>query len=460
MNARPSNRSPRSGLSARLPRIGLVPLLALSLSGCDWLLGPDVPASVIPAPQWSAVEVGSGEVAGLDMALVPGSGPIASYIHNGQGVRVSRLEAGIWSNLDGPTFAGPQDAAKTHIAVSLSGDTSVLYYSAEEVRLFPVAAGAAGSVPISSLTVSIRDNLYEPPARWAIESSGLAYGEDGRLRVLVRDADEPRIWMFREEDSGWSLGVVPSSTNVSGPTQIRVGATGNEHIVFQASGQGYYFWWRSTSGWMERVRFVAGLPYLLRLRPDESSVLTSRRLDTLRIAEEQYNPSTDAYRWQVRDVVYDEDLYWHNNDLVLDEDGLPTLIYILGPLVLELTAFRAPYRTSRGVDLCRAPFNDHHAVLGAPDHYEQTQRLGAAMRGAGVEAFRYPSARDAAGGVNVGLFTPRAFASKRPESPEGWSAVLTRDAVEFVKKDFIERRVLHFPPGQFEVDGRLASPAV
>jgi len=119
----------------------------------------------------------------------------------------------------------------------------------------------------------------------------------------------------------------------------------------------------------------------------------------------------------------------------------------LGPLVLELTAFRAPYRTSRGVDLCRAPFDVHHAVLAAPDHYEQTQRLGAAMRGAGVEAFRYPSARDAAGGVNVGLFTPRAFASKRPESPEGWSAVLTRDAVEFVKKDFIERRVLHFPRG-------------
>ncbi len=335
MIARPSNRSSRSGLPARLPWIGLVPLLVLSLSGCDLLLGPDVPASVIHAPQWSVVEVGSGDVVGLDLALVPGGGPIASYIHGGQSVRVSRLEAGIWSHLDGPAFTGPADAATTHIAVSPAGDASVLYYSEGEVWLFPVASGAAGSIPMTSLSVSIRDNLYAPPARWTIESSDLAYGGDGRLRVVVRDADEDRIWLFREEDSGWSLGVVPSSTNVSGPAEIRVGATGNEHVVFQAGSQGYYFWWRSTDGWNERVRFVAGLPYLLRLRSDESSVLTSRRLDTLRIAEEQYNPSTDAYRWQVRDVVHDEHLYWHNNDLVLDESGLPTVIYILGPLVQD-----------------------------------------------------------------------------------------------------------------------------
>ena len=132
----------------------------------------------------------------------------------------------------------------------------------------------------------------------------------------------------------------------------------------------------------------------------------------------------------------------------------------LEPLVLELTAFRVPYRTSRGVDLCRAPFEVHHAVLAAPDHYEPTQKLGAAMRADGVAAFRYPSARDRAGGVNVGLFTPHAFASKRPASPEGWSAVLTRAVVEFVKKDFIQRRVLRFPREQFEVKGRLPSPAV
>jgi hypothetical protein len=132
----------------------------------------------------------------------------------------------------------------------------------------------------------------------------------------------------------------------------------------------------------------------------------------------------------------------------------------LGPLVLELTAFRVQYRTSRGADLCRDPFDKYHSTLAAPNDYAQTQRLGAAMRDAGVEAFRYPSARDAEGGVNVGLFTPRAFASRLPEKPQGWSAVLTRDAVEFVNKDFVHRRVHRFPREQFEVDGRLPAPAI
>jgi hypothetical protein len=132
----------------------------------------------------------------------------------------------------------------------------------------------------------------------------------------------------------------------------------------------------------------------------------------------------------------------------------------LGPLVLELTAFRVQYRTSRGVDLCRDPFERYRSTLAAPDDYEQAQRLGAAMRDAGVEAFRYPSARDTEEGVNVGLFSPRAFASKLPEKPQGWSAVLTREAVEFVNKDFIHRRAHRFPREQFEVDGRLPAPAI
>lgn len=132
----------------------------------------------------------------------------------------------------------------------------------------------------------------------------------------------------------------------------------------------------------------------------------------------------------------------------------------LGPLVLEVSAFRASYRTPRGVDLCRGPFEAHHETLAAPDSYTQTQRLGAAMRASGVEAFRYPSARDAVDGVNIGLFTLRTFASKLPDSPENWSAVLDREGVEFVKKDFFERRTFRFPRAQFEVNGKLPAPAL
>jgi hypothetical protein len=132
----------------------------------------------------------------------------------------------------------------------------------------------------------------------------------------------------------------------------------------------------------------------------------------------------------------------------------------IGPLLLELTAFRAGYRTRKGVDLCRGAFEAHRAGLAAPDSYATTQPLGAEMRAAGVEAFRYPAARGPAKGVNVGLFTPRAFTSKLPDRPESWSAVLTREAVEFVKRDFFDSRTVRFERDQFEVGGRLPSPGI
>lgn len=132
----------------------------------------------------------------------------------------------------------------------------------------------------------------------------------------------------------------------------------------------------------------------------------------------------------------------------------------LGPLLLEVSTFRASYRTTRGVDLCRDPFEAHGHRLSAPDSYTESQRLGAAMRESGVEAFRYRSARDSKGGVNVGLFGPRAFVARLPDSPEGWSAVLDRDGVEFAKKDFFRPRTFRFEREQFEVNGELPSPAV
>jgi hypothetical protein len=132
----------------------------------------------------------------------------------------------------------------------------------------------------------------------------------------------------------------------------------------------------------------------------------------------------------------------------------------IAPLVLELSAFRVPYRSPRGVDLCRPPFDAYHERIASPLRYDEAQRLGRAMRDAGVHAFRYPSARDGAGGVNVGLFAPRAFAAKLPEQTAGWSAVLTRRTVEFVSKDLVRPRRVQFSREQFEVDGRLPSPAL
>jgi len=131
----------------------------------------------------------------------------------------------------------------------------------------------------------------------------------------------------------------------------------------------------------------------------------------------------------------------------------------LGRLEVEISAFRVPVRTRRGIDLTQPPFGPWADHISSPVRYDDSQALGAAMREAGVEAFRFRSARDPAGGVNVALFTPRAFAAIRPETPETWTCVASRRRVEFQKKDFFERAAVAFERSAFLVDGTLPAPA-
>jgi hypothetical protein len=129
------------------------------------------------------------------------------------------------------------------------------------------------------------------------------------------------------------------------------------------------------------------------------------------------------------------------------------------PVTVELSLFHVQVRTSKGVDLTRPPFDSQRDVIASPTSYEATQRLGVCMRAAGVQAFRFPSARDAKGGKNLALFTPRAFAAKVPSIPETWYCVTTGGGVELTKLDVFERRWWSFPRHEFEVDGKLPSPA-
>ncbi|MET0594018.1 MAG: RES domain-containing protein, partial [Polyangiaceae bacterium] len=85
--------------------------------------------------------------------------------------------------------------------------------------------------------------------------------------------------------------------------------------------------------------------------------------------------------------------------------------------------------------------------------------LGRDMREAGVEVFRYASARDVSGGINVALFSPRAFASKKPKQRQSWLGVVNTDAVEFSRKDGEIGGPFRMPRAEFEVDGRLPAPA-
>ena len=131
----------------------------------------------------------------------------------------------------------------------------------------------------------------------------------------------------------------------------------------------------------------------------------------------------------------------------------------LGPLMAPLSVFRASFRTERGSDLFRPPFEAHTQAISSPTQYAAAQALGREMRAAGVEAIRYRSARDRAGGVNVALFSPRAFTGKLPSVPESWRCVASRREVEFVKTDVFRRSSFVFPRSDFEVRGRLPAPA-
>ena len=132
----------------------------------------------------------------------------------------------------------------------------------------------------------------------------------------------------------------------------------------------------------------------------------------------------------------------------------------LPQVLTDVSAFTAAIESRAGIDLVGGAFADFEAELAAPDRYDASQRLGADMRRDGVEAFLYRSARDAQAGRNCGVFTPKAFASRRPSPPQTWLCASRRDAVEFTRRDVFRHQALRFPREQFLVQGRLPAPAV
>jgi hypothetical protein len=132
----------------------------------------------------------------------------------------------------------------------------------------------------------------------------------------------------------------------------------------------------------------------------------------------------------------------------------------LGTVVTELTAFRARVGTERGIDLTAPPFSAHASVLTSPVSYDETQRLGTAMREAGVEAFRYRSARDPEGGPAIGVLAPVAFGRRQPHGFENWHCTANRARVEMASRRYFGGDVHVFRREAFLVDGRLPAPAL
>jgi hypothetical protein len=131
----------------------------------------------------------------------------------------------------------------------------------------------------------------------------------------------------------------------------------------------------------------------------------------------------------------------------------------LAPVATLITTFQAAARTNRGVDLTRPPFSRYRERIASPTSYAESQALGRAMRDAGVELFRYPSARDPERGANVAVLNPAAFGRAKPRILDTWHCSATREVVELAKADYFGRETYVFERETFLVGGSLPAPA-
>ena len=132
----------------------------------------------------------------------------------------------------------------------------------------------------------------------------------------------------------------------------------------------------------------------------------------------------------------------------------------LGTVTTSLTTFTVRARTERGIDLTTAPFDAYRVLIASPTDYAAAQALGFEMRQASVELFRYPSAREVAGGINVGIFAPSVFGAAKPGRLETWHCIAARERVELARRDYFESAQFTYPRGSFLVNGVLPAPAI
>ena len=130
-------------------------------------------------------------------------------------------------------------------------------------------------------------------------------------------------------------------------------------------------------------------------------------------------------------------------------------------ITTALTAFTVRMRSAHGVNLEAPPFDSYRDAISSRVSYFESQALGSAMRAAGVELFRFRSARDLHGGTNVGAFTSAVFHAATPQHFQQWYCAANSGVVEFTRAAFWGTRELHvFARAQFLVAETLPMPGI
>ena len=128
-----------------------------------------------------------------------------------------------------------------------------------------------------------------------------------------------------------------------------------------------------------------------------------------------------------------------------------------GRLRTQHSVFRARFHGLSGVRLQAPPCAEHATALRHPTDYGPTQRLGSALRQAGIDSFEFPSARARDAGLNVALFHPRTLVSRRPLGLTRWLCETRAEQVTFAPE--AESELYRFALPDFSVDGQLPLPA-
>lgn len=126
-----------------------------------------------------------------------------------------------------------------------------------------------------------------------------------------------------------------------------------------------------------------------------------------------------------------------------------------GNVLRTFTAFSTKIKTEISINLSKPPFDKYIQDISCPKQYKVSQSLGQAMRNDGVEAILYPSARTKEPGLNIALFTPKAFLHKKPESGsfQTWETLTNQTAMEFMRTSAVKSEYKIFRAGSFLVEG-------
>lgn len=125
-------------------------------------------------------------------------------------------------------------------------------------------------------------------------------------------------------------------------------------------------------------------------------------------------------------------------------------------VISQFTVFEANYRSERGIDLSREPFDEHEPVLRHKRNYGPCQVLGTELRARGVEAISYLSARASGRAMNIALTSPEALRSKKHRNPRNGICETRSEGVSFRLGDELHQ----LARSEFLYQGELPVPAI